>query len=326
MLRLSILLFGIMLLTPVLAFLIRGQIEIEPEPETTITESIIYENIYTVPSEIRLKSDGKITKVSMKDYVTGAMFAFLPADIVEIAPPEALKALALAIYTYAVRETVKNADNTYDVTDDSSTYIKYYDEALARHLYSDGYDRAFERISAAVEGVLGYVIIFEDEPIAAVYNLVSGEKTESALNIYGAVIPYLQAVESFCGKSELMKSEFIFTPAEIRARLLTEAGAEFSENAELKITEKTDSGTVKKIKVGDKTLSGTEFAEILNLPSPNFDITFDGINFNIYTYGIGNGVGMPFAGALALAEDGADFREIIKHFYTGIEIVEVNIN
>lgn len=36
------------------------------------------------------------------------------------------------------------------------------------------------------------------------------------------------------------------------------------------------------------------------------------------------GVGMSQTGADALAKQGSNYKEIIKHFYTGVEIVKIN--
>jgi stage II sporulation protein D len=38
------------------------------------------------------------------------------------------------------------------------------------------------------------------------------------------------------------------------------------------------------------------------------------------TCGFGHGVGMSQYGANAMAKDGADYEDIIKHYYTGVEI------
>ena len=39
--------------------------------------------------------------------------------------------------------------------------------------------------------------------------------------------------------------------------------------------------------------------------------------------GYGHGVGMSQTGADALAKQGKNYEEIIKHFYTGVEIVDL---
>ena len=40
-------------------------------------------------------------------------------------------------------------------------------------------------------------------------------------------------------------------------------------------------------------------------------------------FGYGHGVGMSQTGADSLAKNGLNYEEIIKHFYTGVEITSV---
>ena len=40
-------------------------------------------------------------------------------------------------------------------------------------------------------------------------------------------------------------------------------------------------------------------------------------------YGYGHGVGMSQTGADSMAKNGANYEEIIKHFYTNVEIVNM---
>ena len=62
---------------------------------------------------------------------------------------------------------------------------------------------------------------------------------------------------------------------------------------------------------------------ILGLKSTNFTFSIDGENVTFSVTGYGHGVGMSQTGADALAKTGATYEEIIKHFYTNVEIVEL---
>ena len=46
-------------------------------------------------------------------------------------------------------------------------------------------------------------------------------------------------------------------------------------------------------------------------------------SFVFTTYGYGHGVGMSQCGAQAMALNGADYEEILKHYYTGIELSQI---
>lgn len=69
-------------------------------------------------------------------------------------------------------------------------------------------------------------------------------------------------------------------------------------------------------------VEGREIRELFNLNSTNFKITYNpkAEIVDIETTGYGHGVGMSQWGANGMAKKGSDYIEIIKHYYTGVEI------
>ena len=81
---------------------------------------------------------------------------------------------------------------------------------------------------------------------------------------------------------------------------------------------------MKTVKFGNHEISGVEARTLFGLKSTNFDITRDGDNIKFSVKGYGHGVGMSQTGADSMAKQGSSAEDIIKHFYTGVEITEVN--
>ena len=81
------------------------------------------------------------------------------------------------------------------------------------------------------------------------------------------------------------------------------------------------SGRVETLSVGGKNYSGREVREKLGLPSSCFTIDYANGKYTFTTKGSGHGVGMSQYGAQAMALDGASYKDILNHYYTGIEIV-----
>jgi stage II sporulation protein D len=311
--KLAVFISLIMAILPLAA----AMIFIKPKAVTTAKETIITENIYTVPENIRIKDGDEIYTMPIRDYVIGAVMAEMPAAF----HPEALKAQAAAIYSFAIRQTVIGADETFDVSSDSATYIRYFTEAKGRAFYTDGYNAAYEKIAAAVDSVLGYVIVFEDEPIAAAYFSCSPGRTERASNVWISDLPYLQPVSSDGDVNAPVYQETkIFTAAEIAARLKTEADIDF--DGEIKILKRSDSKTVLEVNIGGRVIDGQTFRKILNLKSGAFYIDEDNGKYRITTLGYGHFVGMSQYGAQYMAEKGISWREIIEHYYTGVTIAK----
>ena len=58
----------------------------------------------------------------------------------------------------------------------------------------------------------------------------------------------------------------------------------------------------------------------MSLRSTDFDIKYDRENVTITTRGYGHGVGMSQYGANAMAKKGYKYDEILKYYYTDVEI------
>ncbi len=274
------------------------------------------------------KDSGEIMKVSARDYVIGAVMAEMPSSFEK----EALKAQAVAAHTYAVRqrekEKIKPTESLCGAhfSNDPRYYQAYFTKEQAKKFYGDYFDISYEKISSAVDEVTNEIILYQNEPIVAAFHSMSGGMTESAEDIWGNKTPYLVPVESFSDEEiATYKESYTFTPEEIKARLNSYYGIEFSgkEADWFYVTKRTDSGSVTEIKAGDKTLSGSDFRTVLSLRSQNFTINYNGEDFIIITKGYGHGVGMSQYGANAMAKDGASYKEILSHYYPGTEISEV---
>lgn len=98
---------------------------------------------------------------------------------------------------------------------------------------------------------------------------------------------------------------------------------DFSLDDAIQIKEKTDSGRVKTLKIGNIEIAGVEARTLLGLKSTNFNFTIEGDTIKFNVIGYGHGVGMSQTGADALAKQGQNYEEIIKHFYIGVEIVDI---
>ena len=84
----------------------------------------------------------------------------------------------------------------------------------------------------------------------------------------------------------------------------------------------TPSGYVDSLPVCGQTVQGTALRKALGLRSACFTVVCQSGTFSFTTRGYGHGVGMSQWGAKALAEQGADYRAILAHYYPGTELRE----
>ncbi len=267
---------------------------------------------------------GEVLKVPVREYVIGAVCAEMPASF----EPEALKAQAVAAYTYALRQalvTRSRADGSLqgaDFSNDPAKYQAFYTYEQIRIQYGTYFEQYYPKVEAAVDAVLGEALLYEEVPIIAAFHAMSGGTTESAENVWGSPISYLQPVDSSTDCDAPRYEETItLTDAEMQesfpdAEFEGERAAWFGEPV------CSASGTVLELTVGGSPYTGQEIRAALGLRSANFEITCLEEGFSVTTFGYGHGVGMSQYGANGMALAGADYREILMHYYPGTKLAE----
>lgn len=315
---------------PLVGFIGREKSTVLPEQavsetvQTSITEPEIEE--ITSSDEIFAVFDitsGKVMEMPMKDYLVGAVMAEMPAAY----EPEALKAQAVAAYTYALRrEKLENENPTSElmgaaISNDSTKFQAFFTPEQGKAFYGTAYDEYRSKIEAAVDAVYPEALFYEDEPIAAAFHSISCGKTEDSAEVWEAAFPYLVSVNSeWDNEAPTFYSENEFTADEIKAAF-PDSGLD--KSGTVSVDSLTIGGYAKRVTIGGKTYSGQEVRTALGLRSSAFTISYNE-GSGIYTFsvkGSGHGVGMSQYGANCLAKEGKNYREILEHYYTNTELI-----
>jgi stage II sporulation protein D len=74
------------------------------------------------------------------------------------------------------------------------------------------------------------------------------------------------------------------------------------------------------VTVGGVTVKGTQVRSALGLRSACFTWEVEDGKLVFFVTGYGHGVGMSQYGANAMAAEGADYQEILTHYYTGVTV------
>lgn len=143
---------------------------------------------------------------------------------------------------------------------------------------------------------------------------------------FSNALPYLVGVESPGEQDASHYQESIAFSCKELSDTLNETfpNAHLSPSAlesQMEIQARYDSGQVERLRLGDASISGKELRKALDLRSANFTLDFSQDTVTITTTGYGHGVGMSQYGARAMALEGADFQEILTHYYTGIQLM-----
>lgn len=279
-------------------------------------ESIIKSdsNDYTIHKNFRIKlSDSDtVKKIDAKDYVFGVVAAEMPALYEE----EALKAQAVAAYTFACRRADNSKDRDFDLTDDPETDQCYIDRDKARERWGDNADKYTQKLESIIDATAFELLTYKGSAALTVYHAISSGVTESCENVWGTALPYLISVESVGDKlAEQYITEVKLTKDELKDKLKGLCDISDDDKAEIKKT--TDTGRVVTVNIGKKEISGAQLAKALSLRSANFEIEYKDNNIIFTVKGYGHGVGMSQNGANFMAKQGADYKEILNHYYPG---------
>ena len=84
---------------------------------------------------------------------------------------------------------------------------------------------------------------------------------------------------------------------------------------------RNDSDYVASVTVGGIKMRGNDLRTALSLRSPSFTVEYKDNAFTFHVTGYGHGVGMSQYGANVMAAGGADYAQILAHYYPGTELV-----
>lgn len=299
--------------------------EIQQENESKTSEE---EYVYNKYGTIKLlhADTNEVEEVALDTYLCNVVSAEMPVDFEK----EALKAQAIVARTYTIYKINNKKHDNADICDDSTCCQAWIskEDRLAR--WADNKEEKWAKIEECVNETKGKIITYNNQPINAFFHSNSGGKTELPVDVWGGGtnMPYLQVVET-SGEDGYTQynSEVELTNEEVLEKLKTKYSdiqIDFNNEEDIKILEYTTSGRVKTIKFGNYEISGTEARSIFGLRATNFQITKTEGKVKFTVVGYGHGVGMSQTGADSMAKNGSTAEDIIKHFYVGVEIKEIN--
>lgn len=271
-------------------------------------------------------SSGEIEEMALDEYLYGVVSSEMPASFEE----EALKAQAVVARTYTIYKITNGSKHeNADICDDSACCQAWISKEERLQKWNEAErETNWAKIVNAVDSTKGKIITYEGKPINAFFHSNSGGITETASNVWGGKDePYLQAVET-SGESNYTQysSELIITKNEFIEKIKeyhSNFEIDFSNEDEIKILDYTEGKRIKTIKIGNLELQGTEIRNIFGLKSAKFEINIEGENIKFNVLGYGHGVGMSQTGSDSMAKEQKGYEEIIKHYYTGVEIVNI---
>jgi stage II sporulation protein D len=265
---------------------------------------------------------------SLESYTEGVLASECPA----LFHPEAIKAMAVAARSYSYRKAFLGKGDLCD-----GTHCQVY----------RGIDGVRPSIHEAVQATEGLCALYQGEVIDAVYSSDCGGCTEANEDAWKGSKPlaYLRPVEdapephgeAYCAVNRSHAWKLVLTRARLQALLGKRDAA-----AGLEILDRSESGRARRLQlsaapknaacpeeaesrpsVPSRVFTGEEWRRALGLSavkSLKFEVRETETGVVLEGAGWGHGVGLCQFGANGMARQGATFREILKHYYTGVEV------
>lgn len=318
----ALLIFLIMLIIPTLS------LNIIEKNNTKSSEPDLDESTYTITVyDVNKK---KTFSIEMEEYLKGVIAAEMPAAF-EI---EALKAQAVTARTYLLHHLKKYENGHPDhpksaICTGIHCQVWHSAETLKSIHPSDWFEKYWGKIEQAVSSTKGEVLVYDDKIIEPLFHSTSGGKTENSEDVFSSAVPYLRSVASpletrapkLHGSVKISIDDFITKLKKTYGKLNLTAN---NLKDKIKLIDISEGGKVKTVKIDTIEVSGRDIRTLFNLNSTNFKFIQSGSKIEILTTGYGHGVGMSQWGANGMAENGNNYIEILKHYYTGVKIKNIN--
>lgn len=271
----------------------------------------------------------EVMVIDFEEYLKGVVASEMPAEF----NIEALKAQGVTARTYLLYRLKKYPNGQPEHIDApvcTGIHCQVWsskDELIKSH--PDGwYENYWGKIEEAVESTRGQILTYDNKIIEPLYHSTSGGRTENSEDVFSAAVPYLRSVESpYEGESPRLNNSIKITTSEFIEKIKSVYGpiniTENNLDQKIVLGEVSEGGKIKTIFIDDTEISGREIRSLFNLDSTNFSFIQSGNEIEILTSGYGHGVGMSQWGADGMANEGYNYKEILNHYYTGVEIVNM---
>jgi SpoIID/LytB domain protein len=271
--------------------------------------------------KIHLVHENITRQISLDDYVLGVIAG---EDSIED-QPEALKAMAIAVRTYAIKNLGRHAHNGYDFC--STTHCQ-------RFIWTNKQNAIRAALFNAVKETSDQVLVDNNgRLIDSYFGASCGGATANMQTLWGATAPsYLQGVsDESCEAMPHHAWTDVISSAQLLKALRSDPRTNVGRRLDSVIVSEHDAtGRAQTMALNgerQRTISGWDFKIIVGralgwnkLKSSRFDTERSGSNYIFRGSGFGHGLGLCQEGAHVMAQRGSGFEEILAKYFPGTTV------
>ncbi len=267
--------------------------------------------------KVHLVTENVTQELSLEDYVLGVMRAEGTTE----SEPEALKALAIAIRTYALKNHGRHTKDGYDFC--TTTHCQRFING-----------NSSPAMIAAVRATEGQVLTNDrGQPVDAYFGASCGGETANIAALWGTrPSPYLAGVrDEYCASGPHATWTDVIARADLLRALQSDARTNVGARLDqVMISKRDETGRAEFITLeGEhrKQVRGWDFKIIVGrvlgwnvLKSSRFEVARAGSNFVFHGSGFGHGLGLCQEGAHVMAARGSSYQRILEKYFPGARV------
>ncbi len=309
--------------------------QVKGDPDQKLPDSAIRNPQSAI--KVHLVHDNVTEELSLEDYVLGVLRAEGSMET----EPEALKALAIAIRTYALKNRGRHARDGYDFC--STTHCqRFLTSRISSPRVSKGSDddqalpdgRATATMITAIKATEGQILLDNrNQLVDAYFGASCGGETANIGTLWGSnAPPYLRGVrDEYCVSGAHATWSDVITRADLLRALQSDARTNVGSRLDNVIISKRDeTGRAEFVTLEGKerkTVRGWDFKIIVGrvlgwnvLKSSRFEVSRAGSNFIFHGSGFGHGLGLCQEGAHVMAQRGTGYQRILEKYFPGTSV------
>ena len=266
---------------------------------------------------VKKVSENVTQKISLEDYILQVVAT--EASVED--EPEALKALAIAARTYALKNTGRHGDQGFDFC--STTHCQRFESEEPRAAVAD-----------AVRATAGLVVRDDRDELAdSYYSASCGGMTANLKTIWNADAPdSLRGVQDrYCNSGSHYRWTDVIDSDKLAGALRSDPRTDVGKSVrEISVTRHDRTGRAELLMlIGDRrrVISGWEFKLIVGralgwqlLKSSRFTVSRSGSEFVFRGGGFGHGLGLCQEGSHVMAQRGHSFQQILAHYFPNTHV------
>jgi len=303
--------------------------EAQSESQSTDVSASPHPPVSASTIKVHLVHDNVTRELSLEDYLLGVMGAEGTMET----EPEALKALAISIRTFALKNVGRHAKDGYDFC--STTHCQRFVGAPAS-LQAERAHPARNQfgIVDAVRATEGQILLDpRGQLIDSYFGASCGGETASVAALWGtAPVQYLQSArDEFCESGPHAHWTDQISRDDLLRALQTDSRTDVGHHLDqISITKHDDSGRAEFITITgeqQKVVRGWDFKLIVGrtlgwniLKSSRFEVSRNGSSFVFRGSGFGHGLGLCQEGAHVMAARGANYQRILEKYFPGTRV------